>query len=106
MKKWHDDRHYDCSWMHPDQEVFADLGAAAECFGTTTRNIMRWIAEGVGEELADRIAVAVGKLPRDIWPEWEDVPEDWVNEPIGIPMFTHPYDERCSICNPRQVMSA
>lgn len=40
--------------------------------GVTSRTIVRWRNEGVPEKHADRLAVAAGFHPAEVWPEWID----------------------------------
>lgn len=45
----------------------------AEVLGVTRRTVWRYRAEGVSEIAADRLAVAAGFHPFEVWPELVDV---------------------------------
>lgn len=43
-----------------------------ELAGVNRRTISRWQRDGIPERHADRLAVAVGAHPSEIWPDWLD----------------------------------
>lgn len=49
----------------------------AAFLGVSRNRIVRSVKTGVGANVADAIAVAVGRHPAEIWPDWYDyVPDD------------------------------
>ena len=77
---WWDERRFDPGPAL--RERFADWEAAAECFGTTERTIMRWIEKGLNWVMADEFACHLGLHPRQLWPEWDQLPPEVMNDPL------------------------
>lgn len=51
-----------------------DMATALGLAPHSRRNVYRWRTTGVDYWTADSLAVALGKMPWDIWPEWDDAP--------------------------------
>lgn len=47
----------------------SELARRLDCHPST---VALWVHKGVGENFADQAAVAVGRTPGEIWPEWLD----------------------------------
>lgn len=45
----------------------------ARVLGIDDRTVVYWKRHGLGPEAADRLAIALGRHPGDIWPEWWDL---------------------------------
>lgn len=49
----------------------------AEAAQVSRRTVHRWIKDGIPYWTADRVAIALGRHPVEVWPEWYGVdPED------------------------------
>jgi hypothetical protein len=95
---WWDERRFDPGPVL--RERFADWTAAAERFDTTERTIMRWIERGLDWTMADTFACTLGFHPREIWPDWDDLPPDVLDDPLPPHQPKLICGPECSICSP------
>lgn len=62
--------------LAPLVERYGSISALARALGRDYAQVQKWSSDGVPERSADRIAVAVGLHPVDVWPDWYEVTED------------------------------
>lgn len=66
--------------VEPILQTFADhpypIQAAATALNVSTASIHRYLQDGIFFFKADRYAVALGKHPIDLWPDWFDAQPD------------------------------
>lgn len=62
--------------LEPLVERYGNVSVLARALGVDRAQVARWRSDGVPIESADRIAVAVGRHPAEVWPEWYDLLAD------------------------------
>ena len=53
---------------------YGNVSALARALGVDRVQVSRWRRTGIGLATADRLAIAIGLHPVDLWPEWYDLP--------------------------------
>jgi lambda repressor-like predicted transcriptional regulator len=54
---------------------FGNISALARVLDRDVAQVGKWVHDGVPLYSADRIAVALGRHPVEIWPEWFSLPD-------------------------------
>ena len=57
-----------------------DAGRAARSYGVSRRTIYRWQRHGLSDRAADQAAIAVGLHPANVWPNWQDIQAQTLQE--------------------------
>jgi len=63
--------------LEPLVSMYGSVSCLAQALGRQRAQVQKWRRDGVPLCSADRLAVAVGCHPVEIWPEWYDVSEEF-----------------------------
>lgn len=61
--------------LEPLVREYGNGSALARALGRDVAQVNKWVQHGVPLYSADRIAIALGRHPFEIWPEWFSLPE-------------------------------
>ncbi|MDQ1439266.1 MAG: Winged helix-turn-helix DNA-binding [Acidimicrobiaceae bacterium] len=56
--------------LEPLVQRYGNVSILARALGVDRAQVAHWRSDGVPIESADRIAIAVGRHPAEVWPEW------------------------------------
>jgi len=62
--------------LEPLVSMYGSVSCLARALGRQRAQVQKWRRNGVPLVSADRIAVAVGLHPVEVWPDWYAVTED------------------------------
>jgi transposase-like protein len=61
--------------LEPLVQRYGSVSALARALGCDRVQVSRWRKHGMALDTADRVAVAVGHHPWEVWPEWYELGE-------------------------------